>query len=127
MDLVTVIKFWERRGFESLIKPRPIAELEFPFMPKNGYDDKPPFIFIQNDLFMEIWNIGYYTDYQHTWETGLGHFTYTIKELLNGKELKIIESKNLKKEKTFKSVTDFKNEWINEHFEYKSLIKEITK
>ncbi|MDE3743300.1 hypothetical protein [Maribacter polysaccharolyticus] len=127
MDIVTVNNFWKRRGFESFFKTRPIAELKFPFVPKNGYDDKPPFIFIQNDLFMEIWDIRAYTDYQHTWETGLYHFTYTIKELLNGKELKIIESSNPKKEKIFKSATDFENEWINDHPEYKSLIKEFLK
>ena len=82
MNLVTVIEFWESRGFESLIKPRSIVELEFHFMPKNGYDNKPPFIFIQKDLFTTIWNIGHFTDHQHTWETGLGHFTYTIKALI---------------------------------------------
>ncbi|MBJ2176551.1 hypothetical protein JBL43_20045 [Aureibaculum sp. A20] len=127
MDIEIVNKFWEKRSLKSLIETRPIEELEFPFMPKNKYDDKPPFIFIQNDLFIEIWNIGCYTDYQHTWETGLCHFTYAIKELLNGKELKIVESNNHKKEKIFKSATDFENEWINDHLEYKSLIKEIIK
>ena len=79
MNFVKINDIWENKLSKSLLKLQPISELVFPFVSKNGYDQNVSFIFVQRNHFIEIWNIGFYTDRQYTWETGKVHFTYTIK------------------------------------------------
>lgn len=123
MNFGNINDIWENKLSKSLLELRPISELKFPYVSKNGYDENVPFIFVQNNLFVEIWNIGFYTDYQHTWETGLVHFTYTIKELLNGNELKIIDFKKPKESTIIQSAQDFLNKWISVYPDYKLFIE----
>lgn len=127
MDLIKISDILENRLSKDLIRLRPISELKFPFVSKNGYDENVPFIFVQNNLFVEIWNMGYYTDYQHTWETGMVHFSYTIQELLKGNKLKVIDVKSPQDKTNINSLNEFTNEWIFENPEYKHFIEKIYK
>ena len=125
MNFVNINDIWENKLSKNLLKLQPISELAFPFVSKNGFDQNVPFIFVQSNHFIEIWNIGFYTDRQHTWETGKVHFTYTIKELLIGNELKIIDTKRPKESTTIVNPLDFIGKWITKNPEYKSFIEEF--
>ena len=125
MDLKTISNILTNILSIELLSLIPISELKFPYESKNGYDQNVPFLFVQKNHFTEIWNIGVYTDYQHTWETGMVHFSYTIQELMKGNKLKIIEIKNHRKEISINSLNEFMNEWILENPNYKHIIDKI--
>lgn len=125
MDLATLKYQPVKTRNQDLIKFHAAGDFQLPFQAANGFDKDPPFVFIQRAKYIEIWDMGYYTDYPFTWSRGLAHFAYTINELLGGQVLEIINLRENGSKIVISSINQFQHEWLSENNGYRSIINQL--
>jgi hypothetical protein len=125
MDITTLEYKPSKTRNQDLIEFHAMGDFQLPFQAKNGFDKDPPLVFIQHARYIEIWDIGYYTDYPLTWARGLAHFAYTINELLGGSPLEVINLKDHDYKTVIYDIYQFQHEWLRANTAYHSIVEEL--